>query len=209
MNTSERKIKKNLFHFIAELIIINYFLGQIIVHADTAQEKLTFISQTVEWKTQLFYFRKSNSESFINKESNFFISPIGKTNPKAELEESLKVFLNPSDFLRKGLGHPQCLYPARLRFLKKHFQLNIKSISCPALKEWKEKLVNNQISIVFATQFVSNPASVMGHTFFKFINPHKEDYLNQSIGYAADISAEDGPFTFAYKGLTGKYVSIR
>ncbi len=174
-------------------------------YADVAKERLSLLANSVEWKSQLFYFRNAKSESIVNAKSQFFISDQGKKNPVAELEATLKIFLDPSDFLKKGIGHPQCLYPARFSFLKKYLQLEIMSVSCPALQDWKEKLKSSQVSIVFATQFVSNPASVMGHTFLKFINTEREDYINQSVGYAADISPQDGPFNFAYKGLTGKY----
>lgn len=205
MKTPEIKIKKRLLHFIVRSVIINLFFNLAQAQASAERERLSLLANSSDWKTQLFYFRNGKSESFVNAKSQFFISDQGKKNPADELEASLKIFLDPSDFLKKGIGHPQCLYPARFRFLKKYLKLETMSVSCPALQDWKDKLKSSQVSIVFATQFVSNPASVMGHTFLKFINNEREDYINQSVGYAADISPHDGPFNFAYKGLTGKY----
>lgn len=158
-----------------------------------------------KWKKLLLYQRNDGNSSLIKGDSKFFLSKNGFSNSESEFQETLKIFLNPEEFLKFGVGHPQCVFPARLAYLARVRKIFIPKVSCPALTEWKSRLKGQEVSVIYATQFVSNPASVMGHTFLKFKDPKVENFLNVTVGYAAEVKMDDNPFEYAFKGLTGKY----
>ncbi len=162
-------------------------------------------SDSKQWRRLLLFQRDHESRSLVNADAKFFLTSKGYQNPEEELVETLRNFLHPEDFISRGEGDPQCVYPARFSYLKKRYNLKITKKKCPALTEWKSRLKAQEISIVYATQFVSNPASVMGHTFLKFKDPKVKDFLNTTIGYAAEVNVQDNAFIYAFKGLTGNY----
>lgn len=149
-----------------------------------------------------------NYLSRINANSPFFISPDGAQNPLQELQATIGAFKNPDAFLQKNMGHPQCLFPARLKLIKKHLGLDFSKINCTGLEKWKAQIQADHIFILYASQFISNPASVMGHTFIKFHSQATTDYLNIAIGYAANVPEDAGPFEYAYKGLFGGFKGV-
>lgn len=59
--------------------------------------------------------------------------------------------------------------------------------------------------IIYSSQYISNPASMMGHTFLKFVRKGREDYLNRALGYAADMDEGVGAFAYIFKGLFGGF----
>lgn len=165
----------------------------------------SLLADDLAWKKLLLYQRDGRTRSLIDKDSKYFRSKNGFKNHKEEYEASLKMFLNPENVISQGQGHPQCLYPYRFKYLSQRTGLRFLKVECPALEEWKNKLKTEKVTIVYASQFVSNPASVMGHTFLKFSDSSVTDFLDITVGYAANVDDKDNAFRYAYKGLTGKY----
>jgi hypothetical protein len=185
----------------ASLLIAHYQ-----AYAQASKAELSQYSRSQQWlsylnmKSGLFSY-----QSRVRRESVFFVSVDGFKNPLSELEESLQIFTNPESFLKRNLGHPQCLFPARYKILQRDLKISTPSVTCPALAMWKKQFHATSVSIMFASQFISNPASIMGHTFLKFNNPQKPEFMNLSVGYAAEMEKDVGPFSYAYNGLLGGF----
>lgn len=194
--------------FIQNIILCNFIFVTLFNASASADEKLMEFSLSREWQSHLLYFRKNATASLVRKDSPFFLSSGGYENSKKELKASLKMFQNPENYLKRDRGHPQCLFPARFAIIKKAFKLKVPSVTCPALEEWKMKFKAQEIAVVFASQFVSNPASVMGHSFLMFKDKNNSSYLNLNLGYAAEVPPEEGALIYAYKGLTGGYKGL-
>lgn len=137
---------------------------------------------------------------------SYFLSPNGKVNPQAELDASLAAFAQP---ITKGNdNHPQCRYFARRNFLFDRLAITeIPKIDCPLHANWKKELDVVGASVIFASSYLGNPASMFGHTFLKLhsrSNKSDRDLLNYGVSFAAD-TGKDGGAGFAVRGLTGGY----
>lgn len=156
-----------------------------------------------------FYLQSAGSESIHLKLEEFaasktwrnFLLPKVK-DPLRELKISIEKLQNDKS------GKYSCLYPARIFHLEKHGLISGRSKPCEPFLEWKNRLKGDAISLVFAAQFISNPASAMGHTFLRIHDKQFEDFLHISIGYAAEVDESDGPLLYAIKGLGGMYQGI-
>src|SRR5690606_39389464 len=68
----------------------------------------------------------------------FFAAPRGKSDPAAELEATLAAFFAPPP-ADPDAAHPQCVYPARYRWLKARLEpdpARLPEQPCPELERW-------------------------------------------------------------------------
>lgn len=126
----------------------------------------------------------------------------------AELIRTIDIFLHPEEFLKLNRGHPNCIFPARLNLLRKDLDLQVDDVDCPAFNQWRLYHSFDKVAVIYASQFISNPASAMGHVFIKLINTANVDYLNTSIGFVANVTDRSNPFKYIYNGLFGKYQGL-
>ncbi|MES2855915.1 MAG: DUF4105 domain-containing protein, partial [Bdellovibrionota bacterium] len=178
--------------------------------ANAIDGRLKAYAESPQWRRLLHMGGTvARSKSRIEPGSGFFISNAGPRSPLSELEATIAAFENPESYLKKGRGHPYCLFPARVKILERDLTIKIdKSVECPNLDAWNRQLDVKEIAIVYASQFVSNPASAMGHTLLKIVGKNRDDYLNVALGYAADIDEKVGGFAYMWKGLFGGFDGI-
>lgn len=175
-------------------------------HSAVSPSAIKAYAQSAQWRT----FLQMNKGFILDKSrvepgSLFFTAVDGFKVPLSELQESLRALSHPTSFDQLRKGHPHCLYPARLKILNRDLGLRITPAPCPDLDIWKNQLRGDSISVMFAGQFVTNPASVMGHTFIKFNSSEQPEYMNLAVGYAADIDESVGAVGYVYKGLFGGF----
>ncbi len=137
----------------------------------------------------------------------FFISPVGKTDPAAELHATLAAF---ADVTAPKLM--QCQYMARRNWLFEKLQIDVAKfprLACETTEGWKKKLNADGASIIFASAYLNNAASMFGHTFLKFHSrdnhAEERDLLNYGVSFAANTGGLSGGFQFAVYGLFGGY----
>jgi Domain of unknown function (DUF4105) len=139
---------------------------------------------------------------------NFFLSKNGRHEPEAELNATLTSFFDPvsSD---TDTQHPQCAYPARYAWLKDqlHFTSNLPEHPCPRFEAWENNIRPESVSIVFASYYMNNPASMYGHTFLQLGRKGQlkgERLLDYTVNFAALTNTVSG-LDFAIRGLAGGY----
>lgn len=138
----------------------------------------------------------------------FFLSPRGKTDPAAELDATLAAFFEPPPADTDTI-HPQGLFPARYAYLKEALGFDgtrLPEVSSPRLEKWRQNLDIDGVSLVFATAYLNNPASMFGHTFLRL---HRrgagaDPLLDYTANFAA-VTGETSGLIFAVKGLLGGY----
>ncbi|HNI57568.1 MAG TPA: DUF4105 domain-containing protein, partial [Elusimicrobiota bacterium] len=138
----------------------------------------------------------------------FFLSPRGKTDPAAELDATLAAFFEPPSADTDTI-HPQGLFPARYAYLREALGFDgtrLPEMSSPRLEKWRQNLDIDGISLVFATAYLNNPASMFGHTFLRL---HRrgtgaDPLLDYTANFAA-VTGETSGLVFAVKGLLGGY----
>lgn len=140
---------------------------------------------------------------------DFFLSKEGKTNPKLELEQTIRSFFQAKPEGENVL-HPQCKYPARYKWLKEKLNFDenlLKEIHCERFVRWKNSLNPKGITLVFSSYYMNAPASMFGHTLFKIDSKQNvgHELLDYGINFAAGIGGETNPIIYAYKGLFGLF----
>ena len=140
----------------------------------------------------------------------FFNHPQGKFNPQAELEATLARFFG-DEILAPGNQTPQCTFPARFEWLDSHLHFDPARLPrqpCPRFERWRAALDPESVSLIFASHYFNNPASMFGHTLLvlnKKGRPENERLLNYAINYAAVIGADESALSYAYLGLSGGF----
>lgn len=141
---------------------------------------------------------------------DFFNSPQGKTDPEAELVETLTSFFVPLAEIPDGKEHPQCNFPARFKWLNKQLAFDphlLEIQTCDRLDRWLETLDPVGATLVFASYFMNNPASMFGHTLLR-IDSRRTGSGNNLMNYGANYAAipdTENAFLYALKGLIGSF----
>lgn len=79
------------------------------------------------------------------------------------------------------------------------------SLKTSAEKEaWKQQLHVHHISLVYASSYLTNPASAFGHLFLRLHTQNQSDWLDYGVNYAAATGSDSGA-QFALYGLLGLY----
>jgi hypothetical protein len=141
--------------------------------------------------------------------SDFFLAPDGKTNPQAELQATLRAFFD-TPGADQDL-HAQCRFPARLNWLKRELAWDAKTlprVKCERFAQFSFQGNIESVSLIFATGYLSNPASYFGHPFIKFNLPRSKitnSLLDTAVNYGAMTPPGENPVVYAVKGLFGGY----
>lgn len=194
------------------LAVILVFCFSTLSYADTssllstAEAKELHKQQT--WIKLIHYEQvaKNSVESAIFSEE-FFLSPNGRTNPKAELQATIRAFMKPGD----GDDHAQCKFRARYLWLNAQLPSMAKSlpaVECPTYKQWTFDRDIESVSVVLATGYLGNPASYYGHTLLKFNRSEKTtqtNLLDSSVNYGAIIPDNENMLVYIAKGVSGGY----
>ena len=176
-------------------------------NTDTALNEL---SKSPYWLKILHLKPHSNGYKNAVTSSGFYLSKSNIT-PKSELISYIEAVSNQAN--GDINTHPRCRFPERWRWIKQHIPTLTSPITetqCKAYNEWKSKISVESASLVFATGYLSNPASFYGHMLFKFGDiQNKEissrDLLATSLNYGALFPPNENPIVYMTKGLFGGY----
>ncbi len=132
-----------------------------------------------------------NTPTFLLSYENF--------SPKNELEKTLEAFQKNSQNI--------CKYPARYLWISQNIEMKIKKFdlkSCIEFEEYRKNTNPYNISLVFVSEDVSNPTSMMGHIFFKLegIN-HKGNNVENAISFFTIIDTLNLPYLAWQSTISG------
>lgn len=171
---------------------------------------------SARWKRILLY-----RNHFYGKESDvdggfFFLSLKGKTNPREEMFATMRGLFHERDIYASqdtlaGSMHCQVKYPLRFHYLKS--SLGIPDSEFPVVDQsrfdrWIKALDPGHLSVVFASAYLGNPASAMGHTFLRIHsrkNVGQRELLDYGINYAGNTPAGENKLFYSLKGIFGFY----
>lgn len=171
------------------------------------QEKASqqMLSEQRNWQILLHYKKKlpGGYKSRISDPA-FFLSPAGRTDPKAELDATLAGFFQPDAPDGK---HPICRFPARLQYLSEQLDIDpsrLPAATCSAQQELVNTIDARSAVLVFPVGHINSPASMFGHTLIRIDGSSKSRLISYAVNYAAETLDSNG-FLYAYKGIFGKY----
>lgn len=158
------------------------------------------------WKTLLHYkpspFHRNKS---LVDDPMFFIAKKGKTNPKAELEATIKAFFSPAP--AKDERHAIERFPGRFKWICEELNLSTEDFPYDGDAYYKsivQKVNPGDVYLIFPAGFLKNPASVFGHTFLLMESKGQSRLLANSINYGAVTNITGGAM-YAVLGLVGGF----
>ena len=141
---------------------------------------------------------------------DFFNASDGKTNPKAELIATLDSFFKDPGSLKPKEEHPICNFPARYKWLTRELTIDAAQLpkaDCSRMEGWLEQLDPQSVTLIFASFYMNNPASMFGHTFLRIDSKSKNNrqaLSNYGVNYAATVDT-GSMLLYAFKGLLGYF----
>ncbi|MDB6146183.1 MAG: rane protein [Pseudomonas sp.] len=140
----------------------------------------------------------------------FFLAADGATDPETELNATLKAIYAPVD---QGDLHPQCVYPARTRFLREQLHLtDLPVVDCKAFKQWFNDIAPDSTVLIFPAAYLNSPSSMFGHTLLRIdqadVQKDHTALLSYAINFGAYIEGMDNSILYAWKGLMGGYPGL-
>jgi Domain of unknown function (DUF4105) len=171
--------------------------------------KLHELAQSPEW-LHLGHYRDDwlgGKRSEI-AESDFFISPEGRTDPEKELRATWFAFLTPPSEGKEGAV---CRFPARFRWLSQQRILpTLPPVFCPKYSAFLESTTAQSVSVVFTSYYLNNPSSSFGHTLLRLNKApspqtsRRFELLDNGFNYSAVVTTEN-PFLYFLYGLFGGF----
>ncbi|MGM8937895.1 Lnb N-terminal periplasmic domain-containing protein [Psychrobacter glaciei] len=189
------------------------------------QAKTENLAQHMTWRRLLYFF--DDQKNLIGKKKNtslvddagFFLSEKGAQDSGAELDALLvalaeEVAPTHNTVVKDNTANNSvlCRFPARVQWLTD--TLNIDKTSwqaeCPELDEWMQKLAPEQLSIMFAEEYLDNPISAFAHTLLRIdskasVADPSQIHHAYALNYTVDGDPNDSFPVYAIKSMTGLY----
>ena len=164
-----------------------------------------------EWHRLLHYQPRAFGRGVesLNDDPVFFNAPDGRRNPQTELAATLAAFFVPG--AENEREQPaQCRFIARYAWLKERLAFDparLPEAPCRRFRAFREALDPQGATLIFASAFLNNPASMFGHTLLRLDRRGQDErtrLLAPTVNYAAHATDPIG-LRYAWKGLTGGY----
>ncbi|NJN45479.1 MAG: DUF4105 domain-containing protein [Candidatus Competibacteraceae bacterium] len=172
------------------------------------RSELTELAQRREWHVLLHYRPARNSTTLSEiDDPRFFLAADGKTNPPAELAATLRSFFS-TEPLGDSEQPARCAFPARYHWLKSVLALDeqqLPAVRCTQLTDWIKALDPASATLIFASAYMNNPASMFGHTLLRIDQRGRTDHL---LAYTINYAAHDtstGPLDYVVSGIGGGF----
>ena len=169
------------------------------------------LSQHPEW-INLLHYEQTNwfNNDYVSQvdDARFFNAEDGKTNPTAELSETINAFFK-TDIT--GDNHAQCKFVARLEWLKEKLpdlQTSLPQVTCKEYLEWRANIPDESVTMVFPAYHLNSPSSMFGHTLIRLDPPadrQGSEWLSIAVNFGANVTDGDNSLFYAFKGLSGGY----
>ena len=180
------------------------YLAELLARADAVD-----LAARREWQTLLHYRPDAQGVVSDADDPRFFLSPTGKNDPAAELAATLRAF-----FTDKPVGGDpqpaQCAFIARYRWLKAELNFDDRRLppqTCERFQHWFRELNAEAATLIFASAYLNNPASLFGHTLLRLDQRGQTEQtrlLAYTINYAADDS-DSNVLMYAIDGIAGGF----
>lgn len=204
---------KRVFYFPVAIALLlsssyvsaNVYLEQLVDRANELKlHQDSYWLKLVHYKPAMFGGYRSE---VLTRE--FFNSPEGNTDPKAELEATLAAFFSDHEETDKQ-QNPQCRFIARYHWLDSQLHFDpqqLKPRPCRRFHDWYNTIKPHQLTMIFPAGTDNSPSSMFGHTLIRVDRKDQTErtrLFSYSINYAADTDETNG-LIFAYKGIFGGY----
>lgn len=151
------------------------------------------------WLKLLHYQQHFGGYQGLVENQEFYISPVGRNNPEEEMKAEIVAF---------GTGKEKCRFPARFNYLRAQGKVQGDLLECEEYQQFMRDVQPNGITVLFTNAYMSNPASLFGHTLIRIDTARKgTQMLAHGSNFGANSGTEYGVM-FALKGLFGGYQGV-
>jgi uncharacterized protein DUF4105 len=181
-------------------------------YLDTLIERATAarLADEREWHL-LLHYRENLFGGYTSEadDPRFFLSPVGMTDPQTELEATIRSLFS-TELVGSSKQPGRCAFIARYHWLKERLAIDeskLPAVDCERFELWFNELNAESITLIFATAFLDNPASMFGHTFLRADQKGQTEQtrlLAYTINYAAEVPPDEGPL-YPIKGIFGGF----
>ncbi|WP_339367405.1 Lnb N-terminal periplasmic domain-containing protein [Vibrio sp. AND4] len=159
---------------------------------------LDALSSSSTWRLLIHYEEGLVKPSSAVTSPSFLLAPNGKTNPEEELKATIQAFTQEPT--------TQCRFPARKIWLESVMPKGLfPEANCPKYQQYLESFATDSVSVVYASGYLGNPASMYGHVLLKFNSGAGAELLDNTFSYGAMVPDSDNKLVYIYKGITGGY----
>lgn len=159
----------------------------------------------------LLHYRPTWSGGFESEadEPGFFLAPLGKTDPAAELQATLAQFFS-TEPVGRSRQPARCAFIARYHWLKEALAIDETRLppqSCDRFEAWLKELNPASITLIFPSAYMNNPSSMFGHLLLRVDQKNQTEnnrLLAYTVNYSADVTTDNG-ILFAVLGVTGGF----
>lgn len=154
----------------------------------------------------LLHYKKTLVRDVRSKidDPKFFLSPAGRSDPKAELEATIRNLFIAS---ASDGTHIACRFPARFEWLTAALGIEASRLphfTCTERDKALTAVDGSSAVLVFPVGHINSPASMFGHTLIRIDGSGKSNLISYAANYAATTTDTNG-FVYAWKGLFGLY----
>jgi hypothetical protein len=156
------------------------------------------------WHILLRYRTVGGGFESLVDDPAYFISPLGKRDPEAELMAFIDALFAPEEMADE---HVSCRFPARTEWLLQSLNVEHSLLPQPICTKLNEALATvspKSAVLVFPAAHNNGPASMFGHTLLRIGSSYDSELLSHAINYAAHSTDTNG-LIYAFKGLFGYY----
>jgi hypothetical protein len=180
------------------------------VEAALARAHQQGLARARDWQVLLHYRPALGGgwRSEADGDGFFVAGAAGRADPQAELEAMIRaLFRAPAP--GAAPDDPACKFPARAAWLRGELGLDGRALPphpCPQLDAWRTAISAQAVTLVYATAYLNNPASMYGHTFLRLARATGEGnpLLDYVVNFAADVDTDNG-LVYAVKGVSGGF----
>ena len=193
------------------------------------QVKQDNLAQHITWRRLLYFIDdeknllgKKKNKSVVD-DSSFFLSSNGQQDSAVELDAMLVALSqeviastsNSSSIKKNNNNSVLCRFPARVHWLTETLNIDKTALQadCSELDDWMTMLAPEQLSMMFAQEYLDNPISAFGHTLLRIDSKasaadprqiHHAYALNDSV----DGDTSDSFLIYAVKAASGGYDNL-
>ena len=192
------------------------------------QAAIQNLAQHTTWRRLLYFFDdqrnligKKKDTSMVD-EADFFLSEHGRQDSNAELDALLVVLANEvattnNRTVKKNTANNSvlCRFPARVQWLTDTLNIDKTAlkVDCPELNEWMRKIAPEQLSIMFAQEYLDNPLSAFAHTLLRIdskasVADPSQIHHAVALNYTVGGNPKDNFVVYAIKSMTGGYDNL-
>lgn len=202
-----------------------------------AQAKTKNLAQHITWRRLLYFFDDQRNligkkkHSSIVDDAAFYLSKYGQHDSAAELDALLVALAdemattsdngtannNTSNRATKNLeqNSVMCRFPARVQWLTDTLNIDKSGLQtdCPELNDWMQKLAPEQLSIMFAQEYLDNPISAFAHTLLRIdskasVADPSQIHHAVALNYTVGGDSSDNFLVYAIKSMSGGYDNL-